>query len=91
MGIIYENATNNFLELASEQRLKMIFKLLEQKLKISNMAKELHVTVQEVYRNFECLSNTELIMKDKDVYYDLTICEKTICTQVPSLLFLSRN
>ena len=91
MGTIYENAANDFLELASEQRLKIIFKLLEQKSKISNMAKELHATVQEVHRNFERLSNAGLIMKDKDGLYDLTTYGKTMCTQVPSLLFLSKN
>lgn len=91
MGTIYENAANDFLELASEQRLKIIFNLLEQKWKISKMAKELHATVQEVHRNFERLSNAGLIMKDKDGYYDLTTYGKTMCTQVPSLLFLSKN
>jgi predicted transcriptional regulator len=91
VGTIYENAANDFLELASEQRLKIIFKLLEQKSKISNMAKELHATVQEVHRNFERLSNAGLIMKDKDGLYDLTTYGKTMCTQVPSLLFLSKN
>jgi predicted transcriptional regulator len=91
MGTNYENAANDFLELASEQRLNIIFKLLEQKSKISNMAKELHVTVQEVHRNFERLSNAGLIAKDKDGYFDLTTFGKTMCTQVPSLLFLSKN
>ena len=91
MGTIYENAADDFLELASEQRLKIIFNLLEKKSKISNMAKELHATVQEVHRNFERLSDAGLIVKDKDGYYDLTTYGKTMCTQVPSLLFLSKN
>ncbi len=91
MTDIYENAANDFLELASEQRLNIIFKLLEKKSKISNMAKELHATVQEVHRNFERLANAGLIMKDKDGMYDLTTYGKTMCTQVPSLLFLSKN
>jgi predicted transcriptional regulator len=90
VGTIYENAADDFLELASEQRLKIIFNPLEKKSKISNMAKELHATVQEVHRNFERLSDAGLIVKDKDGYYDLTN-GKTICTQVPSLLFLSKN
>ena len=55
------------------------------------MAKELHATVQEVHRNFERLSNAGLILKDKDGLYDLTTYGKTMCTQVPSLLFLSKN
>ncbi len=91
MTDIYENAANDFLELASEQRLNIIFKLLEKKSKISNMAKELHATVQEVHRNFERLATAGLIMKDKDGMYDLTTYGKTMCTQVPSLLFLSKN
>jgi len=91
MGTIYENAADDFLELASEQRLKIIFNLLEKNSKISTMAKELHATIQEVHRNFERLLDAGLIIKDKDGYYDLTTYGKTICTQVPSLLFLSRN
>ncbi len=91
MGTSYENAANDFLELASEQRLNIIFKLLEKKSKISPMAKELHATVQEVHRNFERLTDAGLIVKDKDGYYDLTTYGKTMCTQVPSLLFLSKN
>ena len=91
MGTTYENAANDFLELASEQRLNIIFNLLEKKSKISNMAKELNATVQEVHRNFERLADAGLIVKDKDGYYDLTTYGKTMCTQVPSLVFLSKN
>jgi len=91
VGTNYENASSDFLELASEQRLNIIFKLLEKKSKISSMAKELDATVQEVHRNFERLADAGLVIKDKDGYYDLTTYGKTICTQVPSLLFLSKN
>ena len=87
----YQNAADDFLELASEQRLNIIFKLLLKKTKVSSMAKELDATVQEVHRNFERLSCAGLIKKDKDGYYELTTYGKTICTQVPSLLFLSKN
>ena len=87
----YENAADDFLELASEQRLNIIFKLLLKKTKLSNMAKELGATVQEVHRNFERLSTAGLIKKDKDGYFDLTTYGKTMCTQVPSLIFLSKN
>jgi len=87
----YENAANDFLELASQQRLNIIFNLLLKKAKLSNMAKEVGATVQEVHRNFERLSDAGLIKKDKDGYYDLTTYGKTMCTQVPSLLFLSTN
>jgi len=52
VGTIYENAADDFLELVSEQRLKIIFSLLEQKSKISRLTKELHATVQEVHPKF---------------------------------------
>ncbi len=91
MDDTYENAASDFLELSSEQRLNIIFKLLEKKSKVSNMAKELHATAQEVHRNFERLSTAGLIVKDKDGLFDLTTYGRTMCTQVPSLLFLSQN
>ncbi|HII04039.1 MAG TPA: transcriptional regulator, partial [Candidatus Nitrosotenuis sp.] len=48
MEDLYEEAANNFLELSSQQRLQIIFRLLEKKSKITNMAKEIGATVQEV-------------------------------------------
>jgi len=51
----YESAANDFLELASEQRLGILLMLLEEKSKISAIAKEMGATVPEVYRNFERL------------------------------------
>lgn len=91
MSNIYENAARDFLELASEQRLTIIFKLLEKRARISPIAKELEATVQEVHRNFERLEEAGLIAKDVEGYYDLTPYGKTICTQVPSIVFLSQN
>lgn len=53
------------------------------------MAKELGATVQEVHRNFERLSNSDLIIKDSDGNYSLTTYGKTICSQIPSFVFVS--
>lgn len=91
MTNLYENAASDFLELASEQRLNILFNLLSNKSKVSTMAKELKATVQEVHRNFERLADAGLIVKDKDGYYGLTTYGKTICTQVPDLIFVSKN
>ena len=90
MNNLYGNAAKDFLELASEQRLNIIFNLLEKKSKISKMAKELDATVQEVHRNFERLTDAGLIVKDKEGYFDLTTYGKTICTQIPDLVFVSK-
>jgi len=47
-----EKIAENFLELSSEQRLKIIFRLMKKKSNISSMAKELDATSPEVHRNF---------------------------------------
>lgn len=88
---LYEEAANNFLELSSQQRLQIIFRLLEKKSKITNMAKEIGATVQEVHRNFARLEDGGFIAKGMDGYYTLTTYGKTICSQTPSIIFLSRN
>jgi predicted transcriptional regulator len=87
----YEEAANNFLELSSQQRLQIIFRLLEKKSKVTSMAKELGATVQEVHRNFARLEDGGFIIKGLDGYYTLTTYGKTICSQIPSIIFLSQN
>lgn len=91
MNYSKEKIANEFLEISSEQRLAIILKLDEKKSKISTMAKELDATVPEVFRNFERLANAGLVRKDSDGYYDLTTYGKTLCSQVSSLVFISKN
>src|SRR5713226_549922 len=87
----FDSSANEFLELASEQRLAILLRLNEQKSKISVLAKELDATVPEVFRNFERLVKADLIAKDSDGSYSITAYGKIVCGQVPSLQFLSRN
>ncbi len=91
MEDIFESASENFLELSSNQRLQILFNLIEKKSKVSNMAKKLEATNQEVHRNFMRLEDGGLIVKTKDSTYGLTTYGKTMCTQVPTLVFLSKN
>jgi len=88
---LYEKAADHFLELASPQRLQILFKLSEKPFAITQMAKELDSTKQEVHRNFRRLEDIRLIEKDVDGRYSITTFGKTMCTQVPSLVFLSQN
>ena len=55
------------------------------------MAKKIDATNQEVHRNFMRLEDGGLIQKTKDGTYDLTTYGKTMCAQVPTLVFLSKN
>jgi predicted transcriptional regulator len=87
----YEKIADDFLELASQQRLGILLRLLDKKSKVSVIAKDLDATVPEVYRNFERLVKADLILKDSDGDYGITTYGKTICGQIPSLAFLSQN
>ncbi|MGI0087151.1 MAG: helix-turn-helix transcriptional regulator [Nitrosotalea sp.] len=83
------SAAGEFLELSSEQRLTIVLKLQQTKSKVSVIAKELGATMPEVFRNFERLARADIISKDADGYYSLTTYGRTICGQIPSLLFVS--
>jgi len=85
-----EFIAKELFEIASEQRLNILFHLLEKKYTVSNMAKELEATVPEVYRNFERLVKAGFIEKDVDGKYFLTTSGQTVCVQIPSLIFTSK-
>ena len=87
----FDSSANEFLELASEQRLAILSRLYEQKSKVSILAKELDATVPEVYRNFERLVKADLITKETDGGYSITTYGKIVCGQIPALKFLSNN
>lgn len=59
----FENTEQTFIELASEQRLSILFKLSEQDTKLSKLAKDLNVTMQEVHRNVNRLMDVGLVKK----------------------------
>jgi predicted transcriptional regulator len=87
----YEGVANDIWQLASEQRLKIMLKLLERNSNVTAMAKDLDSTVAELYRNFEKLMKSDLIYKDSSGNYNLTTYGKAVCDCIPSLSFLSRN
>ena len=91
MNYDYEKTADDFLELASQQRLGILLRLLDKKSKISIIAKELDATVPEVYRNFERLVKADLIVKEADGDYNITTYGTIICSQIPTLAFLSQN
>ena len=87
----YEDTASDFLDLASEQRMSIMFRLLEKKSRVTTMAKKLDVTAQEVSRNFDRLANSGLVKKERDGYYHITTFGKAVCSQIPSLAYLSKN
>jgi predicted transcriptional regulator len=86
-----ENTEQTFIELASEQRLSILLKLTEQDTKLSQLAKDLGVTMQEVHRNVNRLMEVGLIRKNSEGRFSLTTFGNTIIKQIPAYDFLSRN
>jgi predicted transcriptional regulator len=90
-SLFFGNTEQTFIELASEQRLSILFKLSEQSANLSKLAKYLNVTMQEVHRNVNRLMYAGLIEKDSQGNFSLTTFGNTIIKQIPTINFLSRN
>jgi len=86
-----ENIAKDLFEIASEQRLEILFRLAEKKSAVSVIAKEFGASVPEVFRNFERLVKAGLIEKEVSGDYHLTLYGTTILAQIPSLTFLSKH
>lgn len=87
----YANTEKTFFELASQQRLSIIFKLNEKKAKISQIAKDLEITMQEAHRNVNRLQDAGLIEKDPGGVFSLTTFGNTIIKQIPTFNYLSKH
>ena len=91
MNLDPQRIAEDFLELASEQRLGIIFLLLEKKLTISKIAEELDATAPEIHRNITRMLKNKLVEKDNDSNFTLTVFGKIICDILPSFSFMSEN
>jgi len=91
MTDLIDETADYVLELASSQRLNILIGLLYEDLTPTEFAKEIDATKQEVHRNFLRLEKTGLIKKKVSGKYSLTTFGQTVCTQVPSLVFLTQN
>ena len=91
MSDIIDETANYVLDLASTQRLNILFELLRKSSTPTQIAKKLDSTKQEVHRNFTRLVESGLIEKKVDGNYSLTTFGEVVCTQVPTIVFLSQN
>lgn len=91
VGYTAEEIAKNLFEIASEQRLEILFRLQEKKSTVSIIAKQLEATVPEVFRNFTRLVKAGLIEKEVDGNYSLTLYGITVLAQIPSLTFISQH
>jgi predicted transcriptional regulator len=80
-----------FVELASSQRLSIIFMVSCQRLRLSALAKSLNLTIQEVHRNTNRLMDSGLIEKNSEGFFFLTTFGDAIIKQLSIFDFLSSN
>jgi predicted transcriptional regulator len=88
---LIDKTANYVLDLASPQRLNILFKLLSKDSTPTEIAKELESTKQEVHRNFVRLEESGLIEKKNNGKYSTTTFGESVCTQVPTIVFFSQN
>jgi predicted transcriptional regulator len=91
LHISFEHTSQDFFELSSQQRLEIIFALNKNIKKLTDLANDLGATRQEVHRNLVRLEKNGFVSKEKEGYYSLTPFAKTICSQIPSIKFLSEH
>ncbi len=89
--IRFSNMEEILAELASTQRLSIIFMISCQRLKLSTLAKSLNLTMQEVHRNTNRLSDSGLIEKNSDGFFFLTTFGNVITRQLSIFDFLASN
>ncbi len=87
----FSNMEVIFLELASSQRLSIIFMISYRRLKLSALAKSLNLTIQEVHRNTNRLADAGLIEKNSEGVFFLTTFGNAIIKQLSIFDFLSSN
>jgi len=87
----FYNLAEIFVELASSQRLSIIFMISFQRLNLSLLAKSLNLTIQEVHRNTKRLIDAGLIEKNLEGIFLLTTFGSAIIKQISIFDFLSNN
>lgn len=87
----FANTEKTFVELANKQRISIIFRLNEKPAKISQLAKDLNIAIQEVHRHVKRLQPAGLIEKNPDGIFSLTTFGNTITKQIPTLNYLSTH
>lgn len=88
---IDNDAGSLFFELAGDLRLSMLLKISNNRYRLSQLANDLHATMQEAHRNITRLIDAGLVAKDTEGDIFLTPYGKIIVTLIPSFDFLFSN
>jgi predicted transcriptional regulator len=78
-------------ELSNEDRFKIVLQLDEKAMNVTNLAKKLKLSMQEVSRHVSRLHKTGLIAKNVTGRYNVTSYGKLVMKQLPGLEFISKH
>ena len=87
----FESIAEYFLELASEQRLRILNELSVRPSRINKLAKKLQVTPQEIHRNLERLAVAGMVKKGLEDHYVITTPGNVMLSQMSLVSFLTKN
>lgn len=80
-----------FMELAGEVRMAMLVRLNERTLKLSELARELDISIQHAHSNIRRLIDIGLVEKNSSDSLGLTTYGKSIIKQLPTFHFLAEH
>ena len=86
-----EEYAKYFLEVSSEQRLKIIQLINEKKFRLTELAKVLDATTPEVHRNLDRLEKSGFIIKDAEGNFVLTALGHMLLALIPNFAFIIEN
>lgn len=86
-----ERLCSLFFELSNEDRLNILLKLMDEPMKLTHLAKELDLTVQECSRQLSRLTNIDLVTKDPDGFFVLQPYGRHAFRLFPSYQFLAEH
>ncbi len=86
-----EDYAKYFLEVSSEQRLKIIQLINKREFRLSELAKRLDATTSEVHRNLERLEKSGFIIKNTKGHFVLTTLGQMVLGIIPNLTFIIKN
>jgi len=86
-----EELSDFFLELAHSDRLKALFLIEKERLKLTHISERLHLSMQETSRHLSRLRDAKLIRKDVDGSYYLTPFGHITLHLLPGYSFILKN
>jgi predicted transcriptional regulator len=78
-------------ELSHPERLKILYMLKEERMRLSELSNSMDVTTAEVARHIERIVKAKLVEKNGDNYYKLTPFASMILTEFSNIEYLTQN